>query len=558
MLKNLIIKNLALIEDLDLELFDGFSVLTGETGAGKSIIIEALNFVLGERASRELIMSGSQKATVEARFALTGRDPVLPVLKAYEIEPEDGELCLYRELTQAGKNVCRIGGMPVSTAVLKSVGDALVDIHGQHAHQQLLNEKLHRSLLDAYAGERALTLQKRVSAAFAEMRDAEKKLNSAEMSERDRERRIDLLSYQVKEIDDAKLVPGEEETLLDDRKKLQNAQAIMEALDACAEGLSGEEGALGILSSAMRSLDGIAPLAAEYREADDRFKEAYYSLEDVSESVRALRNDFSYDPESLDQMEWRLETISTLKRKYGDNIDEILAYRDKSAEECDILENSAARREHLVAEYDQKKTQYTALAEELTSIRKNAAEALAIKLLPELSDLGMPHAAFEVSILPSAPTAHGTDEIEFLLSTNLGEPVKPLSKVASGGEIARIMLGFKSVFSNADGVMTMVFDEIDTGISGRIGTAVAEKMYEIAAKRQVLSITHLPQIAAYADHQYYVYKETLGGKTRSTAALLKDTERAKEIARIMGSNAEDQVAVEHAKKLISEAPRRPE
>ncbi len=553
MLKQLRIRNIALIEELDMELYDGFSVLTGETGAGKSIIIEALNFVLGERASRELIMSDKPKASVEAVFAVDAHDPVLPVLKSYEMEAEDGELILYREMTAAGKNVCRVGGAPVTAGVLKTIGDALVDIHGQHAHQQLLNQRLHIALLDTFAGEPALLLRTRVSAAYAAMKTAERKLNAAVMDARDRERRCDLLSYQLREIDNAQLVNGEEDELLEQRKILQNAQAIMESLDGSAEGLAGESGAVPLLSGVLRLLDGITQFSAEYSAAAEQLRDAYYSLEDVSTTVRGLRNSFSYDPESLDKMEWRLETISSLKRKYGDTVADVLAYRVKIAEEYELLITSEERHEQLQHDFEAKKAEYAALATELSALRKAAAEKLSAKLVPELGDLGMPSAQFDVSIQPLAgegTSSSGSDDVEFLLSTNFGEPVKPLSKVASGGEISRIMLAFKSVFAGLGGVMTMVFDEIDTGISGRVGTAVAEKMRQIARARQVLCITHLPQIAAYAHQQYLVHKSAVGKRTLSTASLLSKADRINEIARIMGGLETDAAAIEHARRLL--------
>ncbi len=556
MLKQLRIRNIALIEELDMDLYDGFSVLTGETGAGKSIIIEALNFVLGERASRELIMSDKPKASVEAVFAVDAHDPVLPVLKSYEMEAEDGELILYREMTAAGKNVCRVGGAPVTAGVLKTIGDALVDIHGQHAHQQLLNPRLHIALLDTFAGEQALLLRTRVFAAYAAMKTAERKLNAAVMDARDRERRCDLLSYQLREIDNAALVNGEEDELLEQRKILQNAQSIMESLDGSAEGLSGEDGAVPLLSGVLRLLDGITQFSAEYSAAAEQLRDAYYSLEDVSTTVRGLKNSFSYDPESLDKMEWRLETISSLKRKYGDTVADVLAYRVKIAEEYELLITSEERHEQLAHDFEGKKAEYAALSSELSALRKAASEKLSAKLVPELADLGMPSAQFTVSIQPlsgEGTSSSGSDDVEFLLSTNFGEPVKPLSKVASGGEISRIMLAFKSVFAGLGGVMTMVFDEIDTGISGRVGTAVAEKMRQIARARQVLCITHLPQIAAYAHQQYLVHKSTVGKRTLSTASLLSKTDRINEIARIMGGLETDAAAIEHARRLLQAA-----
>ena len=560
MLRQLSINNVALIDQQFIEFFNGFSVMTGETGAGKSIIIEALNFVLGERASKELVKSGEQKAAVEAVFTLMEDDPVLEALAEQEIDCADGELTLYRDFSLSGKTVCRANGTLINTGALKLIGDALVDIHGQHAHQSLLDTKRHIVLLDRFAGNDALALKARVAQAYKKAITAKKELAAAQFNEQERERRCDLLKYQIKEIDGANLIDGEEEDLEDQRKLLQNAQAVMEGLEGANESLSGDDedngGAMDALSVALRMLDGIAQFRSEYAQLAEKLHALYYDLEDAAYTLRDYRNDFTFEPGMLDEIESRLELISTLKRKYGVNIAEILGFREESAAELERIENAEERREQLQAEYGAAKIAYEQLSGELTILRKEASERLSKRLLPELADLGMPHAAFEVAferLGGEIPSASGVDDVEFLLSTNRGEPVKPLSKVASGGELSRIMLSFKSVLADLDGIPTMVFDEIDSGISGQIGTAVAVKMRQIAKNHQVLCITHLPQIAAYANHQYLVFKEESGERTRSTAKKLEEFERAAEIARIMGSGETDRVALEHAQRLIDAA-----
>lgn len=560
MLNELSIHNIALIDQQSIAFYGGFSVLTGETGAGKSIIIEALNFVLGERASRELVKSGEEKASVEAVFTLSAGDPVLDVLNEQGIDCENNELTLYREFSLSGKNVCRANGTLINASVLKLIGDALVDIHGQHAHQSLLDEKRHINLLDRFAGKDAMDVKIRVQEAYQKATEARRLLHAAQYNEQERTRRIDLLTYQIKEIDAANLTVGEEEQLEEQRELLQNAQAVMEGLEGANAALSGDEsengGALASFSVALHMLDGIARLRADYQQLSDKLHQLYYDLEDASYTLRDYRADFSFEPGMLDEIETRLELISTLKRKYGANIEEILSYREKSAEELDLIDNAEERREQLAAEYAAAKSEYDALSAVLSELRKQASERMSARLLPELSDLGMPYAAFSAkfeTLSGEIPSAHGTDDVEFLLSTNRGEPVKPLSKVASGGELSRIMLSFKSVLADLDGIPTMVFDEIDSGISGQIGTAVAVKMRQIARNHQVLCITHLPQIAAYANHQYLVYKEETGDHTRSNAVKLTDEQRAREIARIMGSGGADSVALEHAQQLIDAA-----
>lgn len=560
MLKQLSIRNVALIDQQMIEFFDGFSVLTGETGAGKSIIIEALNFVLGERASRELVKSGEEKASVEAAFRLRADEPVLEVLSEQGIDCEENELTLYREFSLSGKNVCRANGTLINASVLKLIGDALVDIHGQHAHQSLLDEKKHILLLDRFAGRDALEVKARVAAAYQKASEARRLLSAAQFNEQERIRRIDLLTYQIQEIDAAMLSDGEEEQLEEQRGLLQNAQAVMEGLEGANAALSGDEaengGALASFSVALHMLDGIARLRADYQQLSEKLHALYYDLEDASYTLRDYRADFSFEPGMLDEIETRLELISTLKRKYGANIAQILAYREKCASELDLIDNAEERREQLAKDYAAAKAEYDSESATLSELRKAASERLSARLLPELSDLGMPHAAFTASfetLTGEIPSANGIDNVEFLLSTNRGEPVKPLSKVASGGELSRIMLSFKSVLADLDGIPTMVFDEIDSGISGQIGTAVAVKMRQIARNHQVLCITHLPQIAAYANQQYLVYKEETGEHTRSNAILLTPEQRAREIARIIGSVGTDPVALEHAKQLIDAA-----
>lgn len=554
MLNRLSISNVALIEKQEIEFFNGFSVLTGETGAGKSIIIEALNFVLGERASRELIQSGAHKACVEAVFCLSPAEPARQILHDADLTPEDDELVLYREFSESGKSVCRINGTLVSTGQLKQVGDSLVDIHGQHEHQSLLYPKLHIRMLDSFGGEALLGVRAELARAYAVATAADKQLRAAEMDERERERRCDLLSYQLDEIEKAALQETEEEELLEKRQILQNAQAIMESLAASAELLSGEDGALSLLSQTLRQMNAIADYQAEYADLRDKLQEAYYNMEDAAHDARDKRDEFSYEPEMLDQVEWRLETIASMKRKYGDTITEILSYRDKIAKEYELLLTSEERRELLLKKFEEARDAYLALANSLSDMRRSSAAILRERLLPELVYLGMPDAVFEVRfdrLLGEIPSALGIDTVEFMLSTNRGEPVKPLSSVASGGEISRIMLAFKAVLAGIDGIPTMVFDEIDSGISGAIGSAIAEKMRQIASKHQVLCITHLPQIAAHADKQYLVYKETRGERTLSAARLLSAPERVREIARIMGSEADDEIALAHARSLLA-------
>ena len=559
MLRRIHIRNIALITEQAIEFDDGFSVLTGETGAGKSIIIESFNFVLGERASRELIKYGAQKASAEAVVVILETEPAAAILREMELYPEDGELVLYRELSQTGKNVCRVNGTLVGTAMLKQIGDALIDIHGQHAHQSLLDPKKHLALLDQFAGAETLRLKQETAEAYHAYTEAKRALDGSVMNERERAQKCDLYSYQLQEIEKAELRDGEEEELLDERKKLQNAQQIMEALAAGTEGLSGETGALTALTETLRQLNGIRSYGEEYETLADKLQESYYAVEDAAYTLRDLRDGFSYDPQSLDSIEWRLELISQLKRKYGANIAEILAYAEKIGEEYQQLLTIEERRDQMQADYERAKERYLDVAGKLSKERHAAAARLKAALLPELSDLGMPGTAFEVQIERmngEAPSATGYDAVEFLLSANRGEPIKALARVASGGELSRIMLAFKTVLTAVDGIPTMVFDEIDTGISGKIGTVVAEKMSEIAKRHQVLCVTHLAQIAAYADAHYLIEKQTEDEHTRSSTVRLDADGHCREVARIMGGETDDGVALLHARRLIEEAEKK--
>ncbi len=556
MLRRIHIKNVALIEEQAIELDDGFSVLTGETGAGKSIIIESFNFVLGERANRDLIKYGADKASVEAEFELSEGEPALEVLKVLDIVTEDGMLLLYREITAAGKNTCRVNGVPVSVGILKQIGDVLVDIHGQHSHQSLLNAKMHIVLLDSFAGQEGAELLDRIGTAYKAFRKAERELNDSAMNERERVQKCDLYAYQIREIDAAALQEGEEETLSDERNRLTHAQAIMEALGGSSEEMSGENGVMTALSRIRRNLESISDYGSDYKILSERISDAYYALEDASYILRDMKDSFFYEPEALDRIEWRLEQISQLKRKYGSTIGEILSYRDKIEIEYANLQNIEERREELQKKHDRMLKEYLDLSAKMSALRREMAALLTERLLSELSDLGMPHASFEVSIERLPETGYGPkgfDSVEFLLSANRGEPVKQLVHVASGGELSRIMLGFKTVLAAVDGIPTMVFDEIDSGVSGQIGTALAMKMRQIASSHQVLCITHLAQIAAFAHTNYLVKKETDGERTVSHALKLSGEERVKEIARIMSGNSDDPAALVHARTLMNAA-----
>lgn len=556
MLQNLCIKNVALIERLDISFTEGFHVLTGETGAGKSIIIDAVNFVLGERATRDLIMTGTDKASVEAAFTVDEQPDLLQRLMELGIEQSDDDLLiLTRELSMAGKSVCRINGTLVNLSALKSVSDLLVDVHGQHEHQSLLHADSHLHFLDAFDRKTIEPLRQIVADLYHEHLRIQKELLSGFSSEQDRLRRMDVLEYQIKEISGASLQIGEEEELDAQLLVLSNAQTIMAALE---EGhallIQEDDGALAKAGAATHQLDHIQSLHPDYADAYSRLQDAYYAMEDVAFTLRDLKNGFEFQPELLNRVENRLERIHMLKRKYGGNIKEILDFLDNAQKEYDNLQQSDARREKLSHALADCAGRYAVAAENLMSARQMAAKRLSKQLVTQLSDLGMEKSTFDVSLQPLSPgrlTSDGLERVEFLLSTNAGEPVKPLQRVASGGELSRIMLAFKTIHMGV--IPTVIFDEIDTGISGHIATVVGNKMLQIAQSRQVLCITHLHQIASMADTHFLVEKLEQKGRTYSKVRKLDFEERVREIARIMGSDEENILALEHARELLKNA-----
>ena len=557
MLSRLIINNIALIDRLDIELDPGLNVLTGETGAGKSIIIDSVNLALGDRGSRELISTGQQKARVEAFFELENgaAEKINAQLDEMGIEPIDGELIIVREITAAGKSLCRVNGEIVTLSALRAITDSLVDVHGQHEHQSLLDPKRHMGILDAFDEKRIAPVRAETNRLHDEYRSVVNRLNSGFVSAEERERRIDILSYQIKEINSAALSEGEEEAIGEELKLLSNAEKINHALASGGELLGGDNGALEKLREAASELSGIADLSEQYNELYTRLDSAFYELEDASYQLRELAYGFEYSPERLNELEHRLDRITSLKRKYGGSVAAVLAFRDKAEAELDELTGADELRAMLTSEKASLEKKYKACAEKLTALRHEAAERLKCGVDRELRELGMEKAEFGVSFAKAGdePRRNGLDEVEFLLSANAGEPLKPLSKVASGGELSRIMLAIKTVCAGSDGTPTLIFDEVDTGISGRTAIKVGERLSLVSQEKQVLSVTHLPQIAAFADCHLLVEKHEEGGRTQTSLRRLSDDERRRELARIMGAGSSAETAVAYAGELIDEA-----
>lgn len=558
MLQSLYLENIALIEKLGIELFPGFNVLTGETGAGKSIIIDAVNFVLGERTSRDLIRNGAARAKVEAVFSLNEGDAAFAALDALGIEYDGNELILSRELSAAGRNACRVNGTLVPVASLKSVSDTLVDIHGQHEHQALLDAENHISYLDAYCHAESLPIIEKIDVIVSRRSELMLKRNSGFASEREREREMDMLRYQIEEIASANLEAGEEERLNAEKTVLLNAERIRTALETAHMALSGaEEGsALSAIDTARRSMRDIAALNKDYEALGDKIEELYYAAEDISFVLRDTSENVESDMQRLEEIEQRLKLISDLKRKYGRTVEDVIDFGKDAGTKLNELENAEALAAELDAKLDKLKAEYNVAADELSKVRRAAGDRLKRDVLNELKDLGMAKAMFDVALSDASggePRKGGRETAEFMLSANPGEPLKPLEKVASGGELSRIMLCFKSIFADNDRVPTLIFDEIDTGISGRTAAVVGEKMLGIAKKHQVICVTHLAQIAALADAHLMVRKYDDGKNTFVETRQLNEEEKVQRIAQMMDGESDSPSALTHARELIARA-----
>lgn len=558
MLQSLYLENIALIEKLGIELFPGFNVLTGETGAGKSIIIDAVNFVLGERTSRDLIRNGAARAKVEAVFNLNEGDAAFAALDALGIEYDGNELILSRELSAAGRNACRVNGTLVPVASLKSVSDTLVDIHGQHEHQALLDAENHISYLDAYCHAESLPIIEKIDAIVSRRNELMLKRNSGFSSQREREREMDMLRYQIEEIASANLEAGEEERLNAEKTVLLNAERIRTALETAHMALSGaEEGsALSAIDTARRSMRDIAALNKDYEALGDKIEELYYAAEDISFALRDTGENVESDMQRLEEIEQRLKLISDLKRKYGRTVEDVIDFGKDAETKLNELENAEALAAELDAKLDKLKAEYNVAADELSKVRRAAGDRLKRDVLNELKDLGMAKAMFDVALSDASggePRKGGRETAEFMLSANPGEPLKPLEKVASGGELSRIMLCFKSIFADNDRVPTLIFDEIDTGISGRTAAVVGEKMLGIAKKHQVICVTHLAQIAALAEAHLMVRKYDDGKNTFVETRQLNEEEKVQRIAQMMDGESDSPSALTHARELIARA-----
>lgn len=551
MLQLLHIENIAVIEEADITFHHGFNALTGETGAGKSIVIDALGAVLGQRTSRDLIRTGATKSFVSAVFTDV---PVLEVLVEHGILPDDGELLLQREISADGKNICRVGGRPVTVAQLRKIGSALLNIHGQHDGQQLLDEEQHLAYLDKFGHVGAAW--ERYSACYTDMVETEKKIRSYRMDEAEKERRLDTLQFQIHELEQAKLTPGEEEQLQERRMFLRNSERYMGAIQGALWSLSGGDdggGAVSGLREAVGALGSAKTLGEQFSALYNRLEAVQSEAYDIAETLRDMQNTMEFSPHELDELESRADRLYRLKKKYGATVEDMLDYLEKCREELDQITFSADIVLRLEKEWEVKHTTVLSQARQLSELRKSAAKELEERIQDELRQLAMPKVRFSISFAEKEPDATGIDAVRFLMSANVGEELRPIHRVASGGELARIMLALKNVLAENEEIGTLVFDEVDTGVSGRAAQKVAEKLAQVSRKKQVLCVTHLPQLAAMADVHFVVEKGERGGRTFTRVEELDRPRRCEELARLTGGEKITDAMLAGAEELIASA-----
>ena len=551
MLELLHIENIAIIEAADIEFAPGFNALTGETGAGKSIVIDSLSAVLGQRTSRELIRTGAEKAFVSAAFS--GMAPELT--EELGIQPEaDGTLLLQREIQTDGKNVCRVNGRPVTVGQLRALGARLLNIHGQHDGQQLLDEEQHIVYLDSFGRVESLAIT--YAEKYKNFTDIRRQIGALQMDEAEKARRVDTLQYQIEELRRAKLTPGEEEELTARRGMLRNAEKFLDAVAGADYALNGDDsggGALSALRQAQDALGGVRLLDDAFGQLYERLGEAYSEVYDIAATVEDKRGELDVSPGELDRVESRMDLLYRLKKKYGATVEDMLDYQARCEAELAQIEDAGDTLVRLEQALSKAEKEARQAAQALSDARKAAAEQLTSQILAELQQLDMGKIRFAVDFAEKPLDSDGMDTVRFLMSANVGEELRPIHKIASGGELARIMLAMKNVLSEQDHVGTMVFDEVDTGVSGRAAQKVAEKMARISRRKQVLCVTHLPQLAAMADTHFSVEKGERDGRTYTEVRRLDREQRRRELARLTGGSHVSQTMLDGAEELLVQA-----
>ena len=558
MLLELNIANIALIESLCIEFAQGFNVLTGETGSGKSIVVDCVNLVLGGRADRDFVRTGAEKGSVQALIDVSHNAPARALLSEMAIDCEDGLVAVSREISRSGRNICRISGVIVPLNTLRRLTGTLLDIHGQHEHQSLLDPAKHIAFLDAYGDNRHNELRAQAAKLHSERVKMESELKKNMLDAAERERLSDMLGFQIQEIASAKLKKGEEERLIARLRILENSEKIRTnvetAYEAAYAGAGRTPSAQELLLRAANAMDKLSQIDERYAELGLRLREMVYSVQDIGYELRDILDHMESDPELIEKVSKRLETIDRLERKYGPNLDDVLNFYASAVERLEGIQTGDAHIDALKTELAKKDAELGEVCTQLTASRRELAQRLAQAIMQQLRDLGMGRARLEIRIesLPR-PTANGLDSVEFLISANPGEPLKPMASVASGGELSRIMLALKAISMEADGVDSMVFDEIDTGVSGRMAQTVGEKMCAIARDHQVLCVTHLPQIAALGDAHFVVEKHTDGTTTETVVRRLDSEGRIHELSRLVGGAEDSTSSLSHAKHMLEDA-----
>ena len=548
MLSLLHIENIAVIQCADISFDKGFNVLTGETGAGKSIVIDAISAIMGERAYRDMIRTGSTKASVRGVFTQV---PELPWFQENGVE-YDPETVIQREVYLDGKNVCRVNGSLVSVSILRKLGVQLINIHGQHDSASLFDENNHLILLDDFSGNEPL--RREYGEKYETYTQLQRQIASLTMDEGEKLRKMEMLRYQIQEIEKAKLTPGEDETLEQRRKLLQNSEKISDNLHDAVNAVYGGEdtdGAASLLGEAERSLSRLSRFSEDFTELHQRVADLMYQVQDVAEELRSARDDLSYSADELEEIESRLDVIHRLRKKYGATCQDILDYKEKASQELDEIVFSDDHLERLKAQCEKAKEAAWEAAKRLRQSREAGAQVLSRQILSELAQLDMPKVQFQCQFSQTDLTASGADLVAFYMSANAGEALKPLSKVASGGELARIMLAMKNVLAQQDQVATLIFDEVDTGVSGRAAQKVAEKLRSVSQNKQVLCVTHLPQLAALANTHFLIAKEERDGRTYTSVTPLDKEGRKRELARIIGGANITETTLKSAEEMLN-------
>ncbi|MBC5637162.1 DNA repair protein RecN [Ornithinibacillus sp. BX22] len=556
MLTELSIRNFAIIDQITLTFKEGLTVLSGETGAGKSIIIDAIQLLAGGRASVDFIRHGEDKAEIEGLFLIESTShQIYLVGKQYGIEINDGEVVLQRVITTSGKSICRVNGKLVTLAILKEFGRTLIDIHSQHETQSLMEPENHIELLDLYNCDEIEQVKEEYTELFQRLETLKRRYKELNENEQEMAQRLDLLEFQLNELEKANLVPDEDVQLEKERNQLVNYEKIYKGVHEAYNALYGEQKGLEWLSVAQRSLEEINHYDDVIAKKSESLSNHYYMMEDLTYELSNFLETLEYDPDRLNEIEGRLAEISRLKKKYGTSVSEMIEYMGSIEEEIEQIKNKDSHLQRLANEINELEEDAFIEAQQLHAIRKQAASNLIREVQEELKDLYLEKASFSVQFIPENVVENvplhknGFDQIRFLISTNLGEPLKEISKVASGGELSRIMLVLKKLFAKHQGVTSVIFDEVDTGVSGRVAQAIAEKIFQISNDSQVLCITHLPQVAAMADTHLFIEKNELENRTVTQVSELTELEQINELTRMMTGTKVTETAKEHAKEL---------